>query len=157
MKTKAFYHVALMKSWNPILQEQMSTISRSGILNSIPMEITVIGDEKDFYSMKKEYGFLFRRNVDVRYIGADFSVFEFPTLDRLYSWSISNRDCCVLYFHTKGISHDHYDKDKKIVSSPSRWRRTMMFHCVEGWKKCLRILREGERCFVRTCLYLLPL
>lgn len=47
---------------------------------------------------------------------------------------------CVLYFHSKGASHDPESDYGKFAG---RWRRCMMGACVERWRECVAVLGSG--------------
>jgi len=65
---------------------------------------------------------------------------ELRTLLMVEDWCKKNPgEANILYFHSKGCTHAPDSDYGKNMSTP--WRRRMMRHCVEDWRRCVMDLR----------------
>lgn len=68
---------------------------------------------------------------------------ENRTLLMMQEWcKNTTEEAACLYFHSKGASHKIGSPYEKTMSTP--WRKRMMLHCVEDWRRCVMDLRTFE-------------
>ena len=128
-KLKVFYHVATMKCYREIIQEQIACVGKSGLLTAAKMEISYVTDD-----VIPEIPLV--SNFHNKRVGK-ITDFEFPTLGVLWDYCKANPDDLVLYIHTKGAS-----KQNQFAHNHP-WREYLMWGCVEHWERCTAALREG--------------
>lgn len=108
-KIAVFYHVAVMGTWEKVDKEIMDCLAKSKLLE--------------------------RADMFVRNIVRDIGLCEFPTLEMLDQFAISNPHYFILYVHTKGVS-----RPSKTIDD---WRECMLYFNVEKWRDCVKKLEEG--------------
>lgn len=124
-KIHIFFHVATINDYQLILNEQLKTISKSGILKDSELSIGVVGDHKINTNLTS----------NIHYFG-DIDRYEYPTLHLMWEWCKKNENAHVLYIHTKGVSSPKKEYLKHL------WRYEMMAN-VRNWKKCIKYLKLG--------------
>jgi len=72
------------------------------------------------------------------------------TIVRMHEWAIRNPGWAVLYFHSKGATHEPDSGYALNVSGP--WRRTMLSYLVLNWQQCVRDLESGAESVGCHCL-----
>lgn len=63
------------------------------------------------------------------------------TICKLHEWSKTHPHFYILYFHTKGATHDLDSGYAQTVSSP--WREAMLGDLVINWRQCVEDLNMG--------------
>jgi hypothetical protein len=80
---------------------------------------------------------LIPKSATVRFHGLG-SRSENLTLVMLEEWVKSHPGWNVLYFHSKGATHQLYDGDGQMNAA---WRRGMMLDMVQNWSRCVNDLQ----------------
>lgn len=62
------------------------------------------------------------------------------TIVEIEKWVPTHPDYYVLYFHSKGATHD---PSIPYAAYSASWRRTMMGHLVGNWQQCITDLNSG--------------
>jgi len=127
---KLFYHAYLINNYKDIITEQLTNIFNSGLYKYCQeFHIGIVGGEEE----KK-----WIINLVGKYSKIKLHFFdngdEKHTL-RLIPLIIKPNDY-VLYFHTKGITHNSI--------SQNLWRRLVQYKVIYEWKKCIEILHEYD-------------
>ncbi|NCD17237.1 MAG: hypothetical protein EOL91_07970 [Actinobacteria bacterium] len=91
--------------------------------------------DNEIMTALKESELLENTDVFVRNECKDTSLFEFPTLEMLDAFALSN-DYNVLYLHTKGVT-----QDKKCIDD---WRASMIYWNITRWRECVKKLEEYD-------------
>lgn len=124
---KIFFHVATIGRWSSIYDEIMSSLEHSNILNYASLEISVIGHE-------------LTKQVDPRHVvtfhSSNIGLFEFPTLKRVWDYSLNNPTAKILYLHTKGATRPGAQVDD--------WRHMMLHFNVTKWRESLHYLTDHD-------------
>lgn len=127
-----FIHVCTMGHWEEVLSRQLSRIFASGLYaecKSISLGVLGQGDMKRFL---REY-----RKIKVLFQDPEVKLYERPTLLRLHALcSAKGEKACVLYLHTKGVSHP---PDRNPVTD---WTKFMEYFTIDSWRDCVRVLTE---------------
>jgi len=106
-KIAVFYHCAKMGTYKEVDKEIMQCLKESGI----------------------------KPNIFIRNECKDILLYEFPTIEMLRHFSITN-DYKVLYIHTKGVTR----KGKSFDD----WRKCMIYWTITRWKECVDKLDEVD-------------
>jgi hypothetical protein len=144
MKIAVFYHCLFCIGTEPlwsavkVVHEQMKLLKESG-LEDAASEIFIGvngGKESEVYANN-----FLPKKAKVVYHGLQCRN-ENRTLLMMQEWCKSHDDEAVcLYFHSKGASHAIDSPYEKNTSTP--WRRRMMKHCIEDWRRCVLDLHSG--------------
>lgn len=126
-----FVHIATINNYESILNDIVSKINTGLLAHVDKVFLCYVGK----YATT-DYG----GKYDSIYLSSNLGDFEFPTLDRLRSFCISN-DCNVLYLHTKGVS----TPNNKCIED---WRDYMLYFTAERFAECLEALNEHDTCGV---------
>lgn len=120
---RAYWHVALMPGWEPIVAEQLALLKHVGLS---PLAF-VLAQQKADYDRFRAAALTMSVNVEVVGFADDFLLGEGPTINALWESARAEPDGSTLYFHTKGMSNP---------SCPHKrhWRRAMMRHVVAEWE-----------------------
>ena len=81
--------------------------------------------------------------ISVLYHDPDLNLMEFETLKHVQRLAIEDRDCLILYLHTKGCSAT---AEKLAVQTD--WRRYMLHFLVKRHAECLAGLTDHDICGV---------
>ena len=120
----AYYHLAQMGCWRKVLGEQVNTVIRSGFTDKI-----------HYICQKKEP----KLPSNWECVGkSNLEEYEFPTLKAMEEHAKREPEALFLYFHSKGVSK-HIDRRWL----DTKWRKYMMWGCVENWKDCVDKLMNG--------------
>lgn len=139
-----FYHCVFnidgnhLPSSRPIVHEQMKLLKASGLEDAASeIYVGINGDESSaIYAAG-----LLPAKAKLVYHGTQCRN-ELRTLLMIERWCKENTgEAYILTFHSKGASHAPTSDYGKFMSTP--WRRRMMKHCVEDWRRCVKDLREG--------------
>jgi hypothetical protein len=146
---KIFYHVLLENHWYSVVNEQLSKIKNSGILEhtscfyislSLPESIDNI-EKSESVQAFYDYFLNYVYPEDIFY-GKKFEIleckkleFEYPTLEKAIEISKLDKSFIGFYFHTKGVSRPNYKKDHV--------RDAMNVGCIDNWQDHLDKISEG--------------
>lgn len=140
-----FYHCCfrigdkLLPASRPIVYEQMQALKHSG-LEDAASEIYIGINGCD--SSKAHAVGLLPEKAKVVYHGP-LCRNELRTLLLMQEWCQTHEgEAYLLYFHSKGCTHD--SKSPYAVTMSTPWRKRMMLHCVDDWRRCVLDLRTHE-------------
>ncbi len=123
---KIFFHVATIGRWSSIYDEILQELERSNLLNYSSLEINVLGHQLTKITDSRH---------SVIYHSNNISMFEFPTLGRVWEYSQNNTGR-VLYLHTKGATRPGQHIDD--------WRHMMLHFNVNKWRESLHHLSDHD-------------
>ena len=128
-----FWHIYGMNHWKQIVEEQLSTIINSGLLNKINnIYVTFIGNNQNDID--------WLTSIDSKIILDKFDSnphhYEKLCLHSLLEWSKYNSSN-VLYIHSKGVSRPNNE-------NVQNWRRLMEYFLIEQHETCIQKLNEGH-------------
>jgi len=127
----AVYHIAAINHWREIVNEQLSLLSKAEFKGPIHCSFT---------GLEEEWGYVehIARRYALRvelWCRTRLDEFEFPAM-RMIEDIAPDHDA-VLYFHTKGVSHNN--------SWPMlMWRMYMNAWCLTGWRAMFDSLMASE-------------
>jgi hypothetical protein len=124
---KIFFHVATIGRWSSIYDEVLFELERSNLLNYSSLEIDVIGHHLNSIETDPRHSVVFN--------STNISLFEFPTLKRVWDYSQQNNGK-VLYLHTKGATRPGAQIDD--------WRQMMLHFNVTKWREALHYLTDHD-------------
>lgn len=139
-----FMHICTINHWREIVNEQVRTMKRSGILDRTKaIYCGVVGTEKFNPPNPK-----FR----VIYESPNIYEYEFATLKPLHTFCQEFCSAKVFYIHSKGITNrggeidpPPNDKRKYCVG---QWRRFMEDIIITRYNTCLNVLKKADICGV---------
>jgi len=132
MKNSIFFHIATVNHYQKIVDEIISGIFKSGLVNEIDhINIGIVGNGSVILPENK---------INILYKNGDLSLFEFPTLNFLKQFAKDNEDYNILYLHTKGTNLD--------TPPINDWRKYMLYFLVDKYKECFDVLKEYDSCGV---------
>ena len=146
---KIFYHVLLENHWYSVVNEQLSHIKESGILEHTSCFYISLSTPDNIDNIEKSEVIQFFYDYFLNYVypedtfyGKKFEVleckksdFEYPTLEKAIEISKLDKNFTGFYFHTKGVSKPTYKKDHT--------RNAMNVGCIDNWKDHLDKISEG--------------
>jgi hypothetical protein len=146
---KIFYHVLLENHWYSVVNEQLSHIKESGILEHTSCFYISLSTPENIDNIDKSEVIQFFYDYFLNYVypedtfyGKKFEVleckksdFEYPTLEKAIEISKLDKNFTGFYFHTKGVSNPTYKKDHT--------RNAMNVGCIDNWKDHLDKISEG--------------
>ncbi len=146
---KIFYHVLLENHWYSVVNEQLSHIKESGILEHTSCFYISLSTSDNIDNIEKSEVIQFFYDYFLNYVypedtfyGKKFEVleckksdFEYPTLEKAIEISKLDKNFTGFYFHTKGVSKPTYKKDHT--------RNAMNVGCIDNWKDHLDKISEG--------------
>lgn len=146
---KIFYHVLLENHWYSVVNEQLSHIKESGILEHTSCFYISLSTSDNIDNIEKSEVIQFFYDYFLNYVypedtfyGKKFEVleckksdFEYPTLEKAIEISKLDKNFTGFYFHTKGVSRPTYKKDHT--------RNAMNVGCIDNWKDHLDKISEG--------------
>jgi beta-1,4-mannosyl-glycoprotein beta-1,4-N-acetylglucosaminyltransferase len=108
-------------------------------LDNLLNKISNLNFEKIFINnigkpIEKEFG----ENIVLTNYSTDISLFECPTINELRDFSKKNKNCNLLYLHTKGTGHS---KDSKNIND---WIDMMLYFLVERYPVPLKYLEKYD-------------
>lgn len=144
-----FYHLYLNDNWYSLstFTEQMYALLSSGLLhNTTSLNISVISSTseesvlKQFNSIVNQYNV--NSNINVINVYRSGNECDTGILLKTYCDSLPtsiSKKTYVLYFHSKGISHQNTDNEL-----PTKyWRIYLEYFNIFKWKSCVLKLTEG--------------
>ena len=146
---KIFYHVLLENHWYSVVNEQLSHIKESGILEHTSCFYISLSTPENIDNIDKSEVIQFFYDYFLNYVypedtfyGKKFEVleckksdFEYPMLEKAIEISKLDKNFTGFYFHTKGVSNPTYKKDHT--------RNAMNVGCIDNWKDHLDKISEG--------------
>ena len=140
MKIAIFYHCILSGGSVPIdtgsachiMQEQMSALTRSGLIDAADEFYIGINGSEDDAKIARMFA-PYKAKIVVH--GTQTTT-EIPTLNILRAWLPAHSDWYVLYHHIKGVTHPN-------EPAYAAWRRRMEKAVVWGWRDCVAQLDNG--------------
>lgn len=141
MNLAVFFHCLVFMGRPPklalsgveVIQEQMTVIEESGLLDTVNhLEIGINGGEES----RVYASILFPKKAKITFHGLD-SYNENSTIRLLEQWLPGHPGWAVLYAHSKGATWPYNDPFR------SAWRNCMTNHCVWNWRRCVHDLETG--------------
>jgi hypothetical protein len=138
-----FYHCLFYHGTPPevrpiafnIIQEQMAMLQKSGLESAASqIHVGINGGEES-----KDLAKLILPSKARPVFHGLQSHAENLTIVEIEKWVRDHPDCYVLYFHSKGCTHE----PGPVLDMRSRWRRCMMIHLVWDWQRCVADLDKG--------------
>lgn len=145
MKPIAIFYHALFELGAPpkvlpqavdIVREQMTTLTESGLLSEASKFVVGINGGIESHEISN---LLIPSKSEIVLHGLE-SRAENLTIIEIEKFCSSHPDWYVLYFHTKGATHDPNSDYGKFAG---RWRRCMMKRCVVEWRQAVAELDDG--------------
>lgn len=138
MRLKLFYHIVDLPGWQTIVADQVSTLSKSGLLSQVDKAYFCTNGRVDsFFTAKKAIEGKFS-TVEFVHTSDTVELMEWPTLNFLKNNVDDDpNDFYVCYMHVKGISH-------KPSSHITSWRQYLDFWMLEKWEFCVKMLDKYE-------------
>lgn len=142
MKIAIFYHTLfyigdqLRMSAVNVVREQMTQLKQSGLLDAADQFVVGINGGEESAQLANV---LIPSKADITLHGLA-SRAENLTIVEIEKWVRDHLDWAVLYFHSKGATHEPNSDYGKFAG---RWRRCMMNHMVSNWRGCVDNLRDG--------------
>lgn len=131
MKNVIYIHVCTINNWESVLNHILSVIFNTHeFINHIDqIKIFMIGTERFEYRHDK---------ISVVHLSHNISLYERPTLYRLYIDSDTDTEFNALYLHTKGISHNN--RNPNVTD----WTNLMLYWLIEQYPLCLAALEHHD-------------
>lgn len=132
-----FYHLWPVGEWERVNKNIFSKIVESGLSNSISKMYICVNSDIDFSLIELH-------NIPsekVEFIRVPNTNSEWPTLDKMYSEFINEKDVPILYLHCKGARFTEKDFTYKSVIS---WVDGMSYYNVTKWRSCISYLEQGR-------------
>ena len=130
-----FYHVYAKNDWKKIVEEQITIMIKSGLMDvCTKLFINVFGDDDDVEFLKKT---IKKGNPIITKTNEQY---EFPTLE-LISDICKKETFKGVYIHTKSSS---YALDYERKDFLNLWRDIMNFHILTCWKDCYHYIQSYD-------------
>lgn len=144
-KIATFYHCLFFHGDPPefkigaynIVSEQMEQLKQSGLIDECEQMIVGCNGGKESEEVAR---LVIPPKAKMIYHGLQ-SKAENLTIIELERWAPLHLDWLILYFHSKGATHEPGSAYGDGVSTP--WRRAMMEDLVMGWRDCVDTLQSG--------------
>jgi len=140
--THIFIHAAILPLCKERLIQYISSISESGLLEAatnihiccvgggdLPIDATTFSE----YDVDKK--------IRIYHLSPELSVYELPTLQFLYQFSRENRECKILYIHTKNVG-------KEVNVCIEDQIKYMLYFLIGKWRMCIESLDTYNSCGV---------
>ncbi|MBF8263996.1 MAG: hypothetical protein HW387_1661 [Parachlamydiales bacterium] len=138
------YHIATLNRWEDIAKEQLQTMQSSGLGEACDhITITVVGPHIQKVQCLLQ-SMPYYSKVRIIHAGEDVRLCEFPGIEMVQKIAHENTDANILYFHSKGVSH----QDEDLSRNAQSWRRYMEYFTIECWKECIEALQSFNACGV---------
>lgn len=128
-----FIHVATINNYNNILQEFIQRIIVSKLIDYVQQIFICISGNDVKLNLPPKFTII-SNNCDI-------NKFEFPTLEKIKSFTNKNPNSNVLYLHTKGVS----DPENLAIID---WRNYMSYFVINKFQDCLKALENNFTCGV---------
>ena len=119
------------------LEEHIDLLNSSGLINELEcVFINNVGIpiSSDFC---KKYGPKYK----LMNYSENIELYENPTLNKIKRFSENNKDCYILYLHTKGVS---YNKHHPLYTKVRDWNALMTYFLVEKYSSCFEKLVDYD-------------
>jgi hypothetical protein len=131
-KNVIFIHIALLDGWYERLSMYLFLIKTSGLLSKVDnIYLCFVGDNS---ISKLDFDNTILEKIIVKRVDANLNTFEVPTQKLLYDFCCINKNCNVLYIHTKGVG-------KEINLCIEDWITYMLYFLVEKHNDVLDLLK----------------
>lgn len=145
MKLAIFYHCLFFRGEPPqplpaaadIVSSQMQAVTNSGLLNAVAEFHVGINGGSESEPLAKE---IMPEKAAITFHGLQVRN-ELKTILMLEEWVKTHEGWFVLYFHSKGATHDPQSDYAKFSGS---WREGMMQDLVANWRACVVDLDAGN-------------
>lgn len=138
MKKNIFWHICELNNWKLVVEDQIATIIKSGLLEKIDnIYITFLGN----HISNIEYITKISKKIIIYNFHNDVSQYERSCLHSLKEWSLYNNSI-VLYIHSKGVTRPNTDTISYNDNVWS-WRKMMEFFLIEHHDICINKILEG--------------
>jgi hypothetical protein len=136
---KIFYHLTDLPGWEKITEEQLDTLTSSGLLD-IAEEVyfNLHYNESSFDELKHKYSkydkirWVFRKPKKDDFEHTTYKLIKEITSSSTYKFN-------ALYFHQKGVTKSGTQQELPTAD----WRRLMDYWNIEKWELCNKILDTG--------------
>ncbi len=156
MNIYGFYHIAAINDYEKIVNDQLTSIKKSGLLcKTKTLHITIIGGENNLLIVNSFLDKLNITNYNIDVVNG-LDNFEFPTLEKIYNLSLIEDFYCY-YLHTKGVSIDENNYTRYgnkplqyIKTCVGEWREYMEYFLLEQHEQCMCELKYSDAvgCFI---------
>jgi hypothetical protein len=137
VRIRSYYHVYAAGAWSGPVTEHAEALAQAGW--GAPVTVGLAGPQRDRD--------LARERITARFAGAGIPVpdrwaeaddgWEQVTLRQIHAdVHKTASEYAVLYAHTKGAGSD--------TPLNAYWRRSMTWHVVSQWRKCVKLLEDGD-------------
>ena len=83
----------------------------------------------------------YEENISIKNYSTDNLLWEIPTINKIRDFSIKNKNCNILYLHTKGILHNN--------DNVNDWIEMMLHFLID--KKCISLLKDYDTLGCNYC------
>ena len=141
-KIALFWHIGIFnnnieKALN-IIQRQYKKIEDSGILLDSTIYIGLINNNSDENSMAIDFiNNIVNSNPNINLLFIKNEGHEGQTLGELYDWCLKNPEGYVCYIHSKGSSHQEYNKNI------DDWTEYLEWCVIEKYNDSVKLLDQG--------------
>lgn len=138
-KINIFWHICAMNNWREIVEDQISTLEKSGLLSECEkVHVTFLGDNID------DISWLIKDKIKIRNFSENLKHYEKICLNDLRDWCQLN-DSYVFYFHSKGVSKPEFKENIW------EWRKMMEYFLVNNYEKCINLLSSYDVLGISLC------
>jgi len=162
---RIYYHVYAVNNCIDIVNNQLDLLKNS-IEEKFELNIILLqGRNSDDNLINKTKDWLETNNYSVRKVVYDTDCRnEWQTLDCIIDDKDKfNDDDCILYLHTKGVTHSESLSGNRIRNKAAHhrfnyekftpyWKNIMEYYLIKNYKECVSILKKGEYNTVGTFL-----
>jgi organic radical activating enzyme len=135
-KIYGFWHVAIIKNWKMIFEDQFKTLVDSGLLEKTEkVFVVILYDEDKLEEIPSEilnnpkFEIILKQNLQL---------YEYATLEELWKKS-QNEDFAAWYIHLKGAT-----SCKKYGDDNWYWRKYMEYYIFGKWEECYKSLEKYD-------------
>jgi len=135
------YHAYANNDFIPLLTEQFELLIHSGLYKACDkLYIGVTSsDDKNLNKIKEWLSYFWNSPKKVEIIFNTENNETLNTLRFIKDYSINNPKDYILFFHSKGITHQNNIAVRD-------WRKYMEYFNIERWKYCVQKLNQGFDC-----------
>lgn len=146
------YHNYLFGNWKNVISEQLLRLKQSGLYDKADIIWATVNlnglTEEDYLNEIKDYD----------KIQVDFHVnngAEYPGIKKVKELGDTYDDIKILYFHTKGVTNDYLEGQKREkcdekIRNVLSWRECLEYFVIDKWEECVTKLDEYDNVGV-TC------
>jgi len=123
-----FFHIATINHYQNIVDEILSSIKDSGLINEVDkIYLSILGSN--------DVKLLYNDKIEILFKSDNLDLCEFPILMLLKKFSYSNK-ANILYLHTKGVNNN--------TPPINDWRKYMLYFNVFKYKDALEKLKDYD-------------